>query len=226
MQEGDLVLCTVDTIEGTTVFVHLPTGEKGTIVTSEVAPGRIRNIRVHVVPKKKIVCKILRIKGNNIELSLRRVNTKEKKEVMDIYQKEKGLIATLKKIFENADEILEKIKKEFSITEFFEKAKQDAKILEKFIPKDSIERILKILNEKKEKDVIVKKEFNISSKAENGVSIIKSILPDEVTYIGAGKFLLTIKDKNYKDANQKSSAILEDIEKNAKKHGCEFADKK
>lgn len=227
LSEGDVVLCTVDKIVGTTVFVKIENNGEGTIVTSEIAPGRIRNLRDYVVPNKKIVCKVLRTdKLGRVDLTLRRVTAKEKKEVMELYQKEKGLIATLKKIFENSEGIIEKIKKEFSITEFFEKAKQDAKILEKFIPKESIERILKILNEKKEKDVIVKKEFNLSSKSENGLSILKSILPEQTTYIGAGKFLLTIKDKNYKDANQKASAILEDIEKKAKEQSCEFSVKK
>ncbi len=80
MEEGDIVLCTVVKIERTTVFVKLEDGKEGTINTSEIAPGRIRNLRDYVVPDKKIVCKILSIdpKGN-INLSLRRVTTKEKK---------------------------------------------------------------------------------------------------------------------------------------------------
>ena len=83
-EEGDLVLCTVDRIVGTVVFVKIKSKDKeieGSIVLSEIAPGRIRNLRDYVVPKKKIVCKILRIKGENIELSLRRVSQKERKEV-------------------------------------------------------------------------------------------------------------------------------------------------
>jgi translation initiation factor 2 alpha subunit (eIF-2alpha) len=31
-------------------------------------------MRAYVVPNKKIVCKILRVSGDNVELSLRRVN--------------------------------------------------------------------------------------------------------------------------------------------------------
>jgi len=54
-EEGDVVLCTVEKIEGTVVFVNIDgTNKQGTIITSEVAPGRIRNIREYVVPKKKI----------------------------------------------------------------------------------------------------------------------------------------------------------------------------
>ena len=64
LEIGDLVLCTVERIERTIIFVKIAFGNKevdGSIVISEIAPGRIRNIRQYVVPKKKIVCKILRI---------------------------------------------------------------------------------------------------------------------------------------------------------------------
>lgn len=88
MEEGDLILCTVSRIEHTAVFVTLPSGEQGTIVLSEIAPGRIKNIREYVMPNKKIVCKIIRISGNNIDLSLRRVSAKERTEVMDKYKQE------------------------------------------------------------------------------------------------------------------------------------------
>jgi len=72
LEVGDVVLCTVDKIAGTVVFVKIDRNGEGNIITSEIAPGRIRNLREYVVPKKKIVCKILRISPNgNINLSLR-----------------------------------------------------------------------------------------------------------------------------------------------------------
>ena len=72
LEVGDIVLCTVERIEKTIVFVKIEDENKdleGSIIMSEVAPGRIRNIRNYVVPKKKIVCKVLRISGNRIDLS-------------------------------------------------------------------------------------------------------------------------------------------------------------
>jgi len=98
-EESDVVLCTVERIVGTTVFVKIEGYGEGSIILSEIAPGRIRNIRAHVVPKKKIVCKILRISGNRVELSLRRVTQKERKEVLDEYKQEKSYISMLKSIF-------------------------------------------------------------------------------------------------------------------------------
>ena len=96
LEQGDLVLCTVERVEKTTVFVKIEGAGDRSIVTSEIAPGRIRNLRDYVVPKKRIVCKILRISdGGNIELSLRRVSLKEKKEVMDRYSHERAYISIL-----------------------------------------------------------------------------------------------------------------------------------
>ena len=73
LEEGEIVLCTVDKIIGTTVFVKIEGNGEGTITTSEIAPGRIRNLRDYVSPGRKIVCKVLRVDVNKISLSLRRV---------------------------------------------------------------------------------------------------------------------------------------------------------
>ena len=76
LEEGDVVLCTVERIVGTIVFVRIKGDGEGSITMSEIAPGRIRNLRDYVVPKKKIVCKVLRISPNrNTDLSLRRVTS-------------------------------------------------------------------------------------------------------------------------------------------------------
>ena len=70
LEVGDIVLCTVERIEKTIVFVKIEGVGRdlhGSIIMSEVAPGRIRNIRNYVVPKKKIVCKVLRVSGERID---------------------------------------------------------------------------------------------------------------------------------------------------------------
>ena len=49
-------MCIVERIEKTVVFVKILNNgneTEGSITTSEIAPGRIRNIRDYVVPKKK-----------------------------------------------------------------------------------------------------------------------------------------------------------------------------
>ena len=57
LEIGDLVLCTVEKVEKTIVFVKMENGDGGSITISEIAPGRIRNIRRYVVQKKKLFVK-------------------------------------------------------------------------------------------------------------------------------------------------------------------------
>ena len=112
-EQGDVVLCTVDRILGTTVFVKIDESDReGSIILSEIAPGRIRNLRDYAVPKKTIVCKILRISGENINLSLRRVTPKEKKQVLEQHKLEKSYLNILKSVLkEKTAETVNKIKK-------------------------------------------------------------------------------------------------------------------
>src|SRR3989344_7422675 len=94
-EEGDIVLCTVKKILPHAVFVSLDEYENkdGMVHISEIAPGRIRNIRDYVKPEKKIVCVILKVnqERKNIDLSLRRVPLNVKKNKIDeIKQEEKS----------------------------------------------------------------------------------------------------------------------------------------
>ena len=99
LEEGQIVLCTVEKIVGTIVFVKLDEHDtEGTITFSEISPGRIRNIRDYVVPGKKIACKILRMTSHGIHLSLRRVKLKEKNELNEEIRKEKSSKAIIKTV--------------------------------------------------------------------------------------------------------------------------------
>jgi len=221
MQEGDLVLCVVEKIERTTVFVKIEGNGTGTIITSEIAPGRIRNLREYVVPGKKIVCKVLKIDSSgNIHLSLRRVTAKEKKEILESYEKEKSFTALLKNITNNADKIMQDIKKsEPSLYLFFIKAKEDSKLLEKYFTKEEQEKLLVIIKEKEKKEVFVKSEFKLSSDLPSGLASLKEMLlpyKEQITYLAAGRYMIKIISDDYKKANHKMIEILDDIEKKAK----------
>jgi len=228
LEEGDIILCTVERIVGTTVFVTIQDNGEGTIITSEIAPGRIRNLRSYVSPGRKIVCKILSIKGNQIHLSLRRVSTKEKKQVLEEHQKEKKCLATLKSLFpDKAKKICEDIKKSSSLIDFFEKAKTTPKIFEKYLGKDEIKKLVKILQQTKEKEKEIKILFSLSSKQGDGIKKIKSILDInkeniKINYIAAGKYSLKTKAKNYKQADKQATEVLDEIEEKAKQEKMHF----
>jgi len=233
LEEGQIVLCTVEKIVGTIVFVKIEEyNSDGTITFSEISPGRIRNIRDYVVPGKKIVCKILKLTNHGIYLSLRRVKLKEKNEFNEELRKEKSSKAILKTILgEDSEKIINKIKEDHeSIIDFLEEAKEDKKLLEKYISKTDGEKIIKILEEKKQKDIVLTRTIKLSSKANDGILLIKEIVkkatkdcPDcKVSYLAAGKYLIKVKTQNPKKTDQELDKVIANIEELAKEKDCEF----
>ena len=228
LEEGDVILCTVEKVEKTIVFVKIEDDGEGSIVTSEIAPGRIRNLRAYVVPKKKIVCKILKIDSSgNIHLSLRRVTQKERKEVMEQYKKENKLKSILKSVLKDkTEEIINKIKEKDSISEFLEEAKSNTKELEKLVGKENSEKILNITKLEKSKKSILKKEFYMKTTEADGITRIKKILTKikdaEIKYLSAGKYSLKVEDEDIKKTDNKLKEILKEIEKESKKNKIEF----
>jgi translation initiation factor 2 alpha subunit (eIF-2alpha) len=231
LEQDDIILCTVDRIVGTTVFVNIAgTNKEGSMVFSELAPGRIRNIRDYVVPKKTIVCKVLKITGDHIELSLRRVKEKERKEALEQHKIEKSYRAILKSVLKDkTPEIVEKIKEEDSIYNFLEKSKEDSKELEKIVGKENSGKILEILNSQKKKTIVLKKYIEFSTSNPAGITKIKNILGKikeaKIRYLAAGKYSISLEDENIKNADIKISKIIKEIEDEGKKEGFEFKNK-
>jgi len=226
LEEGDLVLATVERIIGTNVFVKLENGEEACIVFSEIAPGRIRNIRDYVFPKKKIICKILRISGDRMDLSFRRVTPKEQQEFKERQKQSKSYESILKNILgKKGEEIVSKILKEGSVYEFLQEARETSegkKKLEKLTGKGDAEKILEVLNNQKQKKVILKKEISLTTTEPNGIELIKSILGKikntEIKYISAGKYSLKKESEDIKKADQDLKDTLTNLEKEAKKN--------
>ena len=90
--ENEIVICTVKKILYHSIFVDLDEYEKqdGMIHISEIAPGRIRNIRDYVKEGKKLVCIVLRVneKQRQVDLSLRRVSMSLRNKKNDEFKQE------------------------------------------------------------------------------------------------------------------------------------------
>ena len=231
LEEGDIVLCTVDRIIGTNVFVKIHAGAKeieGCIVTSEIAPGRIRNIRDYVVPKKKIVCKVLRVSGDRIDLSLRRVTQKEQKEIKEQDNQEKSYESILKSVLgEKSSEIIIKIREKEKIYDFLQEAKEEAKELEKMVGEENAKKIIDILKTQKQKKAILKKEIFLTTTKPDGIILIKNFLGNikgvDIKYISAGRYFLKSESEDIKKMDQKLQKIILEFEKEAKNKGMEFS---
>lgn len=228
IEEGDVVLCTVDRIIGTNVFVKIEDNGEGCIVFSEVAPGRIRNIRDYAIPKKKIVCKVLRISGDRIDLSLRRVTQKEQKEVRERDKQEKSYENILKSVLgeEQGKKIIKEISKKNKIYDFLQNAKENPKELEKLVGKENVKKIIDILKTQKQKKTILKKEIFLTTTEPNGIELIKNLLGmikgTEVKYVSSGKYSLKKESEDIKKADHELKNTLMKLEKEAKRKKVEF----
>jgi len=228
LHEGDLVICTVERIEDTIVHVRTASGIDATIHFSEIASGRIRNIRDYAVPKKVIVCKVLRIRDGRVSLSLRRVSKKERDEVLDLEMFEKNSENIIKGLMkEKATEILQKLKEKGKIYDFLQEAKTNSNELESLVGKENTQKILSTLNEREKKEIKITKEFSLKSDLQNGMSLIKQTLTisskiAEINYLAAARYKVTIISKDPRDANNELKRILDEIELKAKKNKLEF----
>ncbi|MBS3087857.1 hypothetical protein J4226_04665 [Candidatus Pacearchaeota archaeon] len=228
MNEGDLILCKVKEVTNTITFVEMPNGQEGTIISSEIAAGRIKLMRQYVVPNKQIVCKVLRIDGNNVNLSLRRVTSKEKKEVMQKFKQIQAVNVAFKQILQKGEEeIKEKILKDFeNLLEFVTEVKTNQKLIQKYIPEEYQEALEKIIN-KKRKNEQLKQSIKIKCLESDGITRIKKIfdLKNEnikVNYISAGQLSLKLTVEDFKQGKKEMTDLLEELEKRAKENNCEF----
>ncbi len=240
-EEDELVLCTVTKILGHAVFVNLDEYEKGGLVhISEIAAGRIRNIREYVEVNKKIVCKVLRVdtEKGHIDLSLRRVSEMEKKKKLeDIKQEQKAekvieIIAKElgKKAQEIYDAVTNKVFESYPFVHLFFKdaASGNANVAD-FISDSKLAKVLQehVQERFKAAKVEIKGIFTLQSFAPNGVEVIKDALiaarkkitkkaDVSVLYAGGGKYKAKIEAESYKEAEQALKQLEEFIIKEVK----------
>ena len=226
---NDIVMCTVKKVLFHSVFVNLDEYDKEWMVhISEVSPGRIRNIRDFVVEDKKIACKVLKIdrEKGHIDLSLRRVNLKQKRKKIDEYKQEikaekllenvgKELKLDLKKMYEEVGyKIIDNYE---NLSDGFHEIVNGNLKLSKLGVKDNIAKKLElVVNEKmKTPTVIVGGILKLSTTETNGIEIIKKILNNliskkiEVTYLGAPKYKISLEEKDYKAAETKLKEAID-----------------
>lgn len=227
-EEDDIVLGTVEKIESMAVFVKLENDQIGTIVISEIAPGRIKNLREYVSPNKVIVCKIIRINNERIDLSLRRVSAKEKQEALARHKRERDIKMGMKTLLgKDYETINKKIKEDFkNLTEFVETVQEDKELLEEYIPKEYFKQIEK-LTEVKKKEVEIKTLIKLKCFNSDGLKRIKELFEElnegfKITYISAGNYQVNLKAEDYKKANNIMQQFTSELEKKSKKLSCEL----
>jgi len=237
---NDIVLCRVTKIYGNTTFVEIPEFEKdGVLTISEIAPGRIRNLRDHVTENKEIVCKVLRVdaKTNRIDVSLRRVSLTVKKIKQETVKKEEYAeriyVDVAKEIGISKDELFEKtyepIFEEYeTVFEALYNVMIENKKIDMFeVDQKTKDAFLKVINERiKPEEVELKKKFFLKSQAKDGVNQVKDVIAKclkplnydkfKIIYLAAGEFGVSIVHDDMKSAAFLYNSFVKSIEKEAK----------
>jgi len=228
---GELVLCTVKKISLHSVFVSLDEylNVEGMIHISEIAPGRIRNLRDYVKEGKRIVCKVLYINPatGNIDLSLRRVGTSFMvQKINEEKQEEKSekllesvgteLKLSLAEMYKQVGEMA--IMNYGSLHNFFQEIVASGKeiIDELKIPGNLSKRLYEVVKEKiKPVEFTAEGTLKLVSYDSNGVDIVKEALKTidnaggKVTYLGAPKYKVEFTSFDKKEASKKLSSSTE-----------------
>ncbi|MBI5391856.1 translation initiation factor IF-2 subunit alpha [Candidatus Woesearchaeota archaeon] len=240
---GELVLCTVKRILYHSVFVGLDEyeGKEGMIHISEIAPGRIRNLRDYVKEGKRVVCKVLDInpQTKNIDLSLRRVGTGQMVQKINLYKQEEKAEKLLQLAAKEAGLTLQQaylgfgtpaIVKYGSLHIGFQHIVADGKkAVEDFPASASFKDILvKTIQEKiKPVEISVTGILSLKTTKPNGIDDVKEILLDlekahaHVSYLGAPKYKITVISTDYKLAENQLKNLSEKAINLIKKKGGE-----
>ncbi len=242
---NDFVICTVKKILHHSVFVNLDEYEnlEGLIHISEIAPGRIRNIRDFVKPDKKIVCKVLKVNKENrqVDLSLRRVSINSMKIKLDENRQEEKAEKLIEFVGKQLKMDLDKTYKEIGL-----------KIIENFgslkagfdkISLGNIESITKLNINKNFADILFKviKDkiklpkiksrivLELKSYNSNGIELIKGLLMEiynrykkkgyelNISYISAPKYQIEVTTTDKKNSKILAENLALEIVNEGKK---------
>lgn len=236
-EEDEIIFCKVTKIFPNSVFVELlEYHDSGMIHISEISPGRIRNIRDYVSVGRQIVCKVLRIdrEKGHIDLSLRRVNTHQRREKLDEIKSEtkaetlvKNLAKKLKlEPFALYKKISKEVFKEYSHLFLFFKDLSAGEVTaaEIGLDKKLAAELETVVKEKfKEPKVIFQGEISLQTYDTEGLNKVKDTLTKieklspnlTVTYLGAGRYKFVLEERDIKLAEKlikKIQTILDKFE--------------
>jgi len=239
-ERSELVICTVTRLEDHAAFVSLGEYEnkKGMIHISEIAYGRIRNIRNYVKVGKTIICKVLRVneEKGHIDLSLKQVKEFEERNKWNEWKKSNRVENLMRIVGKETGKDLKWMYSKFgnnlveefgSLANFAEYYTEEPKIMEKIKLEDKtkklFEEFLKDLTKSKKAEI--NGIFTIKSNEPEGIEAIKSVCTFikkelgkncSITYLGAPEYMMKLEVEDYKSGERTLKESLDKIEKKAK----------
>ena len=233
-REGEVVICRVSSINPNSVFARIEQYDKeGMIHVSEVASRWVRDIREFVRENQMVVCRVTRIDGDHISLSLKRVSREEAASRLNEFKREKKSEKLLElaakemgmKLDKAYDDIGNDLVETFgSLTKAFDIASKGAEMLLKHgINKEWANALAGVAAKSKTaKDYELKVMMELVSYKPDGVDVVKGVLSKlpggvEVKYISAPKYLLIKKgaDRKAMEAEllKAAGSVVEDVRK-------------
>jgi translation initiation factor 2 subunit 1 len=240
---GDLVIATIETVTDYGAYAKLDEyNKRGLLHVSEISSSWIRNIRDFVREGQKMVLKVLRVdmEKGHIDLSLRRVNKRERIEKVMSWKKERKADALLKGVSEKVglpvEEVYSKagalIEEKYSLYDGFEKAAIEgpSSLTKIGVPEDLAKAFADVARERIHvKLVKVKGTLEIRVLKPNGVKIIKDAFSNaeqtekaedsDVRFyvMAAPKYSIEVSAPNYKRAEdvfeKVARAVVDNVEK-------------
>lgn len=189
----------------------------------EVSSGWIKNIHEYIHNGQIVICRVIFIdhEKNTIDVSIKKVNSREAKEKLGAYNLEKRLMALFQQALKEAritsraqkDSYADYIKTTFgTFTEFVKKLTETPESMDDIkLPPKLKEALLRLMEaSKKERTYKVAYLLTLFTyNTKNGMSMLKNILSDikangiNIEYIGAPKYRLVTTGADYAEAEKK-----------------------
>lgn len=235
-EEGELVLCTVSKVMYNSVFADLDEyyNLTGMLHISEIAPGRIRNIRDYVVEGKVVVCVVLRIDRDrgHIDLSLRRVNDSQRRlKINEVKQEQKAekiieLVAKenkidVKPLYGRLKDII--FRKYQNMYDCFEDVALEELSLENLgVEKGVAEQLTELIKQRiKPPKVEIRGKMFLTTYECNGIDAIKNTLKKALSigenkltikYLGGGAYSVYLTEETYKEGEKLLEKVIKAVE--------------
>lgn len=239
-EEGELVVIEIKDVNPHSVYAEMEGYEhEGMIHISEVSRSWVRDIKKHVKEGEKEVAQVLKVDKDKeqISISLKRVNDKQKREKMQEWKKEEKAEKLLKKVGEelgkDEEELYEKVafpfQKKFDGTfNGFEKALVDKEKVEEVLGNDIFKAVEKVAKENiSTKNAEMESVMNIEVPGSDGIETIRKALDvgekAEVSYLSAPKYKIKAWGLNRSKCKKKMKETVKDIREEIESNGGTFS---
>jgi translation initiation factor 2 subunit 1 len=228
-ERWELVVCKIVKIFPNSALAELIEYRKrGMIHVSEVALRWVKDIREFIRLNQHVVCRVMRVQGDDISLSLKRVRKEEAERRLNEFKREnkaeRMLELTAKNMKKSLDDAYKEVgfllQEEFGgLYKAFEFAVKNPDLLRsKGVPKAWLEPIMDIAKKSySEKVFEIKAELELKCYGSGGVETIKKALMSvekgglEVRYISAPRYMIVGRGKNAKELRARVEAASQSV---------------